>query len=180
MMRLERRRRCPLVLAAGFGLAGCGSTAPALGPVLLSKPDAVGAVVAGYRFHHGNDHSLDVKRLLLRTQSARKRLALAAPGRLAGMDQVMREELAKVNEGRAQPMEALQAVLERGVSRFGAGMRGYAVEATSLDALEIPAEVLKQGTLHLEIGVTHHKPPGAAWAQLVILVVFVDYGGSTA
>jgi hypothetical protein len=28
----------------------------------------------------------------------------------------------------------------------------------------------------MEIGVTHHRPPGAAWAQLVILVIYVDYG----
>jgi hypothetical protein len=67
-------------------------------------------------------------------------------------------------------------VLEEGVVRFGSDMRGYVVETTSLDALEIPAEVLSQSTLHLEIGVTHHRPPGAAWAQLVILVIFVDYG----
>ena len=33
-----------------------------------------------------------------------------------------------------------------------------------------------QPTLHLEIGVTHHKPKGAAWAQFVILVVFQDFG----
>jgi hypothetical protein len=29
----------------------------ALGPVLLSSPEALGAVVTGYRVHHGNDHA---------------------------------------------------------------------------------------------------------------------------
>jgi hypothetical protein len=71
-------------------------------------------------------------------------------------------------------MEALQRVLSRGVNQFGADMRGYVVEVTSLDALEIPAEVLAQPKLILEIGVTHYKPQGAAWAQFVILVIFVD------
>jgi hypothetical protein len=151
-----------------------------LGPVVLKDPDAIGAVVTGYRLHHGNDHTSDVRRLLMRTVLARRRMSLPAPARLGGMDQVMRMELGRVNEGKAQPMEALEAVLEQGVARFGAGMRGYVVEATSLDALEIPAEVLKQPTLTLEIGVTHHKPKGAAWAQFVILVVFVDHGGQTA
>jgi hypothetical protein len=152
----------------------------ALGPVLLSHPDAIGAVVTGYRFHHGDDHAFDVKRLFLRVASARRRRSLAPPGRLAGMEAVMREELAKVNQGKAYPLDVLNAVMEHGVAHFGAGMRGYVVEATSLDALQIPEEILKQPTLHLEIGVTHHKPAGAAWAQLVILVVFVDYGGNGA
>jgi len=136
-------------------------------------------VVTGYRFHQGNDHTADVRRLLLRVVAARRRMSLEAPARLGPLMTVMKEELALVNAGKAQPMEALQEVLETGVNRFGAGMRGYVVEATSLNALEIPAEVLKQPTLHLEIGVTHYRPPGAAWGQLVILVVFVDYANTS-
>ena len=146
----------------------------ALGPVVLDHPDALGAVVVGYRFHHGNDHADDVKRLLIRTVQARRRMKLPPPSRLGDMQAVMQAELARVNQGTAQPMEALQRVLSRGVNQFGADMRGYVVEATSLDALEIPAEVLAQPKLVLEIGVTHHKPQGAAWAQFVILVIFVD------
>jgi hypothetical protein len=134
-------------------------------------------VVAGYRFHHGNDHLADIKRLFFRVAAARKRMSLAPPARLAQIDAAMTEELAKVNQGREQPAEALQSLLEAGVSKFGEGMRGYVVEATSLNALEIPKEILEQPTLHLTIGVTHFKPAGAAWAQLVILVVFVDYPG---
>src|SRR5437773_10762299 len=102
-------------------------------------------------------------------------MGLAPPARRAKMDQVLRDQLARVHTGQAQPMAVLQEVLETGVSRFGASMRGWVLEATSLNALEIPAEVLRQPTLHLEIGVTHFKPPGAAWAQLVIVVVFADY-----
>jgi hypothetical protein len=37
--------------------------------------------------------------------------------------------------------------------------------------------VLSQANLQLEVGVTHYKPPGAAWAQLVIIVVFVTAPG---
>lgn len=150
----------------------------AIGPALMSSPDALGAVVAGYRFHHGNEHAMDVKRLTMRLVAARKRMHLDAPARLGGMAEVMRDELAHVNQGEAQPMQALRAVLQRGVDRFGANMRGYMIEATTLDALEIPKEVLEQPTLHMEIGVTHHRPRGAAWAQLVILVVYVDYPGT--
>jgi hypothetical protein len=146
----------------------------ALGPMTLAEPEAVGAMAIGYRFHKGADHTADMRRLLLRAVLARRKRKLPDPKRL-GIEVRMREELARVHAGQIQPMEALQAVLEDGSTKFGANMRGYVLETTSLDALEIPEEILTQSTLHLEIGVTHHRPPGAAWAQLVILVVFVEY-----
>jgi hypothetical protein len=148
----------------------------ALGPLLLDNPPAAGAIVVGYRFHNSDDHSSDVRRLLTRAATARRHRHLGPTARLGPMIPIMQEELARVRKGEQQPMEALQAVLERGVSHFNANMRGYLLETTSLDALEIPEEVLKQPNLYLEIGVTHHKPKGAAWGQLVILVAFVDYG----
>lgn len=147
----------------------------ALGPVTLSDPDLLGAVVVGYQFHHGNDHTRDVKTLTMRTVLTRRQRKLSAPLRL-GLEQVMNEELAKVHAGKQTPMQALDAVMYEGSLKFSAGMRGYVVEAASLDELEIPGEILAQPNLHLEIGVTHHRPPGAAWGQFVILVVFIDYG----
>jgi hypothetical protein len=67
--------------------------------------------------------------------------------------------------------------LRHGTEAFSGGMRGYVIETTSLDGLEIPDEVIRKPSLRLEIGVTHHRPPGAAWAQLVIVVVFAESGG---
>jgi hypothetical protein len=148
----------------------------ALGPLVLDKPEALGAVVTGYRFHRESDHAADIRRLYQRLLTARKRLGLKLPARLEGMDRVLAAELARVHAGKAEPANAMQAVLQIGVDQFGGGMRGYVIETTSLDALEIPEQIVRQPTLHLEIGVTHHKPAGAAWAQLVIVVIFADYG----
>lgn len=152
----------------------------ALGPTLLSHPDALGAVVTGYRFHHDNDHTADVRRLLFKVAAGRKRLSLSPPQRLAQIDETVSSELARVNQGQQQPWDALNGVLEVGVSRFGANMRGYVVEATSLNAVQIPREILEQPTLQLSIGVTHFKPPGAAWAQMVIVIVYIDHAGQGA
>jgi hypothetical protein len=51
-------------------------------------------------------------------------------------------------------------------------MSGYIIEATSMDVVELPPQILSKPGLSLEIAITHHKPPGAAWAQLVIVVVY--------
>ncbi|MDI1442540.1 hypothetical protein [Polyangium sp. 6x1] len=143
----------------------------AFGPLLMKEEGVIGAVVTGYRFHHGNNHTEDVKNLLTRVVQSRARMGLPAPLRLGSVAQVMDEELAKVHTDVATPEEALNAVLSRAVDLFSMGMRGFVIEASSLEELEIPEEVLRQPTLHLDIGVTHHKPKGAAWAQYTILVV---------
>src|SRR4029453_15696982 len=135
----------------------------ALGSAFFSDPQGIGAIACGYRFHHSNDHTADVNHLLQRVTAARQRMHLPAPVRLPGMDAALRRELTRVQEGERTPMTALHASLEEATGRFKASSRGIVVAATSLDALEIPAEVLSQANLQLEIGVTHYKPPGAAW-----------------
>jgi hypothetical protein len=144
------------------------------GPTLIADPPGLGAIMAGYQFYHGNDHALDVKRLFARVLAARQRLSLPPPRRLIDVQQAMLDQLARVYEGKQQPMEALQSVLRMGTRAYGENMKGYAVELISLDELEIPESVLKLKNLDLEIGVTHHKPKGAAWGQLVVLVAFLD------
>jgi hypothetical protein len=145
-----------------------------LGSVFLSQPDGLGAVVTGYRLYHGDDHSADVRQLYARLLAGRRRLGLKMPARLGGMDGVMRLALQRVQAGTSGSSQALQTVLDQGVTRFGAGMRGYVMETTSLDALQIPDEIISLPNLYFEIGVGHYRAPGAAWGQMVILVVFAD------
>jgi hypothetical protein len=148
----------------------------ALGTVLLSQPDGLGAVVTGYRLYHGDDHSDDVKRLYARLLIARQRLGLGMPFRLEGMQHVMQTEFARIQSGQWQSRQALQAALDQAVHRFGSSMRGYVIETTSLDAFEIPEDLVRRKNLYFEIGVGHYRAPGAAWGQMVILVVFADTG----
>jgi hypothetical protein len=150
----------------------------ALGPALLDRPDGIAAVACGYRFHKSDDHSADVNALHERIARARERLKLTAPTRLAGMEGVIRRHLAHLQKQDGwNPMSVLQASLSEGVDKLGADMRGYVVEASALDAFEIPPELIRQPALKLEIGVAHYKPPGAAWAQLVIVVVYQSGAG---
>ena len=150
--------------------------AVSLGTVLLSRPQGLGAVVTGYRLYHGDDHSEDVKTLYARLMTARRRLGLGMPLRLNGIEGVMKAELARLQGGEWGSKDALQASLDAAVHHFGASMRGYVIETTSLDAFEIPEELVRRKDLYFEIGVGHYRAPGAAWGQMVILVVFADTG----
>lgn len=147
----------------------------ACGPMVLSQVGAIGAVVTGYRFHHGIDHTGDVNMLLTRVVETRRRMGLPAPKRLGAIAAAMTEQLAAVREDRKAPRDALQQVLQRASTSYEMAMKGYVIEASSLDELEIPEDVLRQPVLALDIGVTHHKAQGAAWAQYTILVVYAEF-----
>src|SRR5262249_29695473 len=103
------------------------------------------------------------------------RMGLPAPKRLGAIAAAMTEELAAVREGKRPPRDALQRVLQRASTDYGMAMNGYIIEASSLEELEIPEDVLRQPVLALDIGVTHHKAEGAAWAQYTILVVYAQF-----
>jgi hypothetical protein len=150
----------------------------AFGPAVFSGPDGLGSVVCGYRFQHGNDHGADVEALLARIGSARQRLNLPVPARMTGVGDVLQRELAYVQSGEQAPVDALRESLQAATRRMGTSMRGYVVQATSLDVLELPPAILRKPHLYLDVGVTHWKPPGAAWAELVILVIYVDSVGT--
>jgi hypothetical protein len=155
-------------------LLGAGTEEIALGAAFSSAPVGVGGLVVGYQFHNSVDHSADERAVLERITTARRKLKLSPPQVLPAMAVPMRQQLGEINAGKIQPLDALGQLLETAVQRGGTAMRGYTLETTSLEAFDVPEEVLAQPNLQIQIGVTHHKPPGAAWGQLVILVVFAD------
>ena len=146
----------------------------ALGPALFGSPDAIGGVACGYRFHHGDDHSADAAAVYRRVSEARARLGLPPPARLGGAAPFIGRELARVRQGLEPPYAAMQTALQYAADSSGArALRGYLVEATSTDVVDLPAKILRQPNLSIEIGVTHYKPPGAKpGAQLVVLIVY--------
>jgi hypothetical protein len=148
----------------------------ALGPVFLGDPGpgGMGAVVTGYRFQHGEDHTADVAAVVGRIAEARSARGLPAPKIISGYGDVITEELGAVKRGEENPYQALQASLQGAVRRYETSMRGLVVETISTDSFELPRELIAQPRLQLAIGAAHYKPPGAAWAQLVIVIVYVS------
>jgi hypothetical protein len=144
----------------------------AVGPALFENPDALGGVVCGYAFHHGNDHSADVATLYARIAAARQKLGLPPPARLGGLGPILGRQLARIQQEAVAPLDALRVSLQEASARSGTSMSGYVIEATSMDVVELPPQIVSKPGLTLEIAITHHKPPGAAWAQLVIVVVY--------
>lgn len=147
-----------------------------VGALVTEAPDSIQSVLTGWAFHHSNDHTSDVVKIYKRIIAARERLGLPMVQRLAAVGDAMKENLEDVREGKESPMDALEFTLQLAVQRYGTNMRGWVLEAHTLDAITIPEELIARRELALEIGVTHHKPPGAAWAQYVVAITYVDEG----
>ncbi len=135
---------------------------------------SLGGIALGYRFARALTPE-DLASLYGRITFARSRMSLAAPGRLKGIDAAIDSELAKVRAGDQSPEEALHAAVQRAALEFGGNVRGQVVEVSSLDELPIDKEILEQPKLHMAAGLSLHRPPGAAWAQYIAMIVYVDY-----
>ena len=154
-----------------------GTEEVAVGPVLLGQGAAVGAIVSGYRFYRSDDHTADVRTLVARVLAARTSLKLPPP-RLLDLKQAMETATAEVRAEKQSPDAALQGLLDQAVHSYPGGLQGLVAEVPTLDALELPPELLLKPRLDLAVGITHHRPPGAAWGQMVVFVVFRASPGS--
>lgn len=146
----------------------------ALGPAILSDQGVTGALAIGYRFHRSANHSNDKAFLFSRVVQARQSMGLPEPKRLLNYGPIIDEELAQLNAGKLTPRDAMNNIVQRSVESTNMSTRAFMVQTSSLQELQLPDEILRKKNLRMDIGVTHFKAPGAAWAQYAIVVVFVE------
>ncbi|MFT3925353.1 MAG: hypothetical protein QM778_22635 [Myxococcales bacterium] len=77
------------------------------------------------------------------------------------------------NKGQA-PGQALENVLDHVSSSLGRSVLGFAWETHTLDGIEFPEELLRQGDLYIGAGVAQYRPAGAAWAQYAVLFAVIQ------
>ena len=111
-----------------------------VGTVITRDPDSIQTVVTGWAFHHGNNHLADVVKIYKRIIAARERLGLPMVKRLAAVADAMKADLQDVHFGKESPMDALEFTLQLAVERYGTNMRGWVLEAHSLDAITITSD----------------------------------------
>jgi hypothetical protein len=142
----------------------------AIGPYVKAEQKSVGALVNTYAFYESDDHRADLEHFVARLNERRNALGLV-PAQVVNAPEVVEEARSIKTHHNAEG--ALQVAMQRVVNRTISGVEGYAVEATDLDHVELPAALLRT-QLKLALGATHHRYPTAAWGTLVVLVVVLD------
>jgi hypothetical protein len=135
-----------------------------------------GVVLSTYALFDGYRHDDDARILAARIGAARVERGLLQPQLVVELNGEAERAAKSVQAGARAPLEALSDLLGHASERFGRSVRGWVAEASSLDRIRLPQELLAQPSLVLGIGAAHHRPPGAAWGRFVVLIVMLDDG----
>jgi hypothetical protein len=133
---------------------------------------ALGAAVATYQLFESPDHAADAARVLQRLLAARAALGKPAFD-TASAPPELTAQIARVLSGDEEPMSALAVAMHAFASTGSGTLHGYVAEATQIDAVPIPPELLRLPKAQVAVAVTHHKAKGAAWGQLVVFYMAV-------
>jgi hypothetical protein len=143
----------------------------AIGPAFPSGGGpALGAVVTTYALFEDANHASEQSDMVQRVTAARKELGLKALDVLDAQRE-MAAQARLVLQGKREPYEALDTVMQAVVDRIHDRVQGFTVETNDMAHVPIPDAVLKAPTGSVAIEVTHHRVEGAAWGQYVILYV---------
>ncbi|MEE9221127.1 MAG: hypothetical protein V3U34_06340, partial [candidate division NC10 bacterium] len=142
----------------------------AIGPLLVEQNQLFGAVVSSYSFFGGN-HAADEAKIFDLIARHRADLGLSAPKRIDALEPHMQSAGGMVRSGAASPTNALNDLLQVSVRVLRRSVNGFALEASQLEDLQLPEEILRRRSLEVAIGVTHYQPKWAPWGRYVILVI---------
>ena len=88
------------------------------------------------------------------------------------LDPQAQDAVARVQRGASSPSAALHRMLERAADRMpGTLVRAWMLEASSIEDLTFPADMLRVPLLGVGVAVGHYRPKGAPWTRLVIFVL---------
>ncbi|HEX2878888.1 MAG TPA: hypothetical protein VHO25_05065 [Polyangiaceae bacterium] len=131
------------------------------------KPSGLVAMVTIYSFFGSLDHRPDEQAVFEQLSQVRVQNDLPAPIRIPASE--VQKAVAQVATGATTTEEALNEAMEGLSGRAKRGVTGYVMETNDLGFVTFPDVFLQPGPLEIAIGITHYKPPGAAWAQYVLL-----------
>jgi hypothetical protein len=131
------------------------------------KPSGLVAMVSTYALFGSLDHRADEKAVFEQLSQVRVQNDLPAPIRVPTSE--VQKAVAQVATGSATTEEALNEAMEGISGRTRRAVTGYVMETNDLDYVTFPDVFLQPGPLEVAVGITHYKPPGAAWAQYVLL-----------
>ncbi|MDB4968617.1 MAG: hypothetical protein JWN44_4306 [Myxococcales bacterium] len=160
-------------------LLGHATRLVALGPVLAPEQHIIALVASSYALFGGANHEADAKRVVGRLTKARIDQQMSAPLPLAAIDGYAQEAAGRVQRGELQPKRALERILQRSAERLpGVPFHGWVFEASSLDDVRFPRELIWYPIAGVTVSVTHYRPRNSPWSRLVVFIVVASTHGS--
>lgn len=144
----------------------------AFGPVLVPAQKVIAMVAASYALFAGANHAADAQRVLGRLTKARIDARMPPPPRAPNLQGDADDAAAQVARGELSPKRALQRMLQHSAERFaGVGFHGWMFEASSVDEIRFPADLLNAQVGGVAISVGHYRPKSGPWSRLVVFII---------
>jgi hypothetical protein len=132
----------------------------------------IAMVASSYALFEGANHDADAQRVMGRLTKARVDRQMSLPPRLETVQSYAQDAAARVQRGESRPKQALQQMLERSADRMpGVAFRGWVFEASSLDDVTFPQDLVRTPMAGVAISVGHYRPKNSPWSRLVIFIL---------
>jgi hypothetical protein len=148
----------------------------AFGPVLTKSPAMIAATFTSYMYFDPADYAEVRGQLLEKIRAARAERGLGPPIVVTTLDADAAPLAEELRAGRTTPTGALTALVQTGSQVLGRTVQGYIITGTSVDAVELPEELVSAKRLELSITVTHYRPEDSPWGQFVVLLLIPREG----
>jgi hypothetical protein len=129
------------------------------------------AIAVTYRLFGDEDFEADADRVFERVAAARAAKGRSAPTPLSAAQPAVTRVTGSLPSGRLDPRAALEDALARAVAATSQPLRGWVLEASSLDELRLPDELSDWESVQVAVGVGYFQPEDDAWGHYVALIV---------
>jgi hypothetical protein len=153
-------------------LLGHAARLVAFGPVIAPEQHVIALVATSYSLFDGANHAADAQRVLGRLTKVRVDAQMPPPLRLPSVQSEADDAAARVQRGASSPKEALRRMLQHSAESVpGVGFRGFMFEASSIDDLTFPVELVNRALGGVAISVAHYHPKNGPWWRLVVFIL---------
>jgi len=146
----------------------------AVGAASSEKPPILAAVATTYELFGKEDFEADARRVLERIAKARPTRAKALAELPEAARKAVQEVARAAREEKLAPKEALNLAVEKSGQALGRRIQGWVLQASSLEELPMPPELLALESAELAVGVGYTQPEGSPWARYLVLVVAAE------
>lgn len=150
------------------------ATIGAAGPLLTGKGELLGALLSTYAPPpHLYGQTARVAIVSNELGKVRGRAGKPACVRITSLDGDAAEAADAIESKHIKPARALQSLLQAVSDKTHRDVNGWAIQAESLDDLEVPPELGRAELAQISVGVAWAQAPGDPWGRWVVLLVLI-------
>ena len=143
----------------------------AVGALVSDDPPISAAIAVTYQLFGEENFQADAERVFARVAELRAARGRSAPAQLASARGAVEDVARSLPSGRLEPRAALDAALAGAASASGQALQGWVIEASQLEELRLPDELVDSESVRLAVAVNYYQPTDDPWGHYVALII---------